>query len=158
MRNLWHDFVVQTGVRFMACGAVRTLTRILCVILIACTIALAECPVDTVIVKGRVEHAPSNAKVRVLLIYTKEIPGESAEASLENGTFTIPIEFLTLGRHSTIRNLPEKCDRKPIAVNITLMGGDHDYDPVSLYFAKDFKVADPSAYILRSELVLNGSQ
>jgi len=34
---------------------------------------------------------------------------------------------------------------------------DHEYDRVSLDLAKDFKMADPSAYALRSEILLHGS-
>jgi hypothetical protein len=55
--------------------------------------------------------------------------------------------------------LREKCDRKPETVVITLVGGDpsQEYDRVSLALRKDFKMADPTAYTLRSEIVLNGS-
>ena len=52
--------------------------------------------------------------------------------------------------------LREKCDRKPKTVVITLVAGDQEYDRISLDFANDFKMADPSAYVLRSEVVLNG--
>ena len=38
------------------------------------------------------------------------------------------------------------------------IGADKKYDPVPLDFAKDFKMPDPSAYTLRSELVLNGKR
>ena len=133
---------------------VRDLASVLCVSLIGCSIAYAECPVDTVILKGRVEHAGPDAKVRVQLIYPKEVPGESGEASVEDGVFRIPIEFLTLSKRPLLRNLPEKCDRKPKTVNVTLIEGDREGEPLSLDFLRDFKMADPSAYTLRSDLVL----
>jgi hypothetical protein len=126
--------------------------------LIGSAITLAECPVDAIVIKGRVDHGPGNARVRVQLIYSKDAPGESAEASVVNGTFTVPVEFLTQSKRSLLRNLTEKCDRKPITVDVTLFNADQEYDPVSLVFPKDFKMADPTAYTLRSELVLNGTR
>jgi len=36
------------------------------------------------------------------------------------------------------------------------MEGDQEYDRVSLDLAKDFKMADPSAYALRSVMLLHG--
>src|SRR2546426_1299033 len=122
----------------MVFGATSTLVGVLWVSLIGCSIALAQCPIDTVIVKGRLEHAPRDAKVRVQLVYPKDLPGESGETSVENGTFSIPIEFLTLSKRPLLRNLPERCNRKPRTVNVTLIGADQEYDPVSLDFAKDF--------------------
>jgi hypothetical protein len=80
--------------------------------------------------------------------------GESVEASVEDGTFRIPIEFLTLGKRPLLRNPPEKCDRKPRTVNVTLIEAGQEAEPLSLDFVRDFKLADPSAYSLRSELVL----
>jgi hypothetical protein len=140
----------------MVFGASIALAGVLCVGLIGCSTAYAECPVDTVILKGRVEHATRGAKVRVQLVYPQGVPGESGEASVDDGTFRIPIEFLTLSKRPLLRNLPEKCDRKPRAVNVTLMEGDQESKSLSLDLVRDFKLADPSAYALRSELVLEG--
>jgi hypothetical protein len=142
----------------MVFGATRTLAGLFCVSLLAARIAHADCPINTVILKGRVEHASRDARVRVQLLYSKDLPGESGETSVENGTFSIPIEFLTLSKRPLLRNLPEKCNRKPRTVNITLIDADQEFDPVALDFAKDFKMADLSAYTLRSDLVLNGKR
>jgi hypothetical protein len=143
----------------MIFSAAKTLTSIITVALITCAFAHALCSVDVVIVKGRVAHAPSIAKVRVQLVYAKDMAGESGEATIENGTFSIPIEFLTQSRRPVVNGILEKCNRGPRTVIVTLVesDGDHEYDRVSLDFAKDFKMADPSAYTLRSELVLNRS-
>ncbi len=123
------------------------------------TVARARCSVDVVIVRGRVEHAPSNAKVRVQLVYAKDIAGESGEVTVENGRFSIPIEFLTQSRRPVVNGILEKCSRRPKSVVVTLVRSEQDqeFDRVSLDFARDFKMADPSAYTLRSELVLSGS-
>jgi hypothetical protein len=126
--------------------------------LIGCSIAYAECPVDTVILKGRVEHASLGARIQVQLVYPKGVTGETGETSVEDGAFHIPIEFLTLSKRPLLRNLPEKCDRKPKTVNVTLIEGDQQGEPLSLDFARDFKVADASAYTLRSDLVLQGKR
>jgi hypothetical protein len=126
---------------------------------ILCNLARAECRVDTVIVRGRVEHAPPKAKVRVELVYAKEQVGDSGEATLESETFSVPIEFLTQSRRPVLMgSLREKCDRKPKTVVITLVEYEQELDRVSLDFAKDFRMADPTAYTLRSEVVLNGSR
>ena len=133
----------------------KTMARILCVSLILCTLSHAGCSVDTVIVKGRAEQAPRNARVRVQLIFPKEQPGDSGEATIENGAFSIPIEFLTQSRRPVLLgSLGEKCDRRPKTVVVTLVEGDQEVDRISLDFAKDFVAADPTAYTLRSELVL----
>ena len=143
----------------MFSSAARISAAGMCIGLILCTPARGECPVDTVIVKGRVEHAPPKAKVRVELVYAKEQVGDSGEATLENDTFSIPIEFLTLSRRPVFMgSLREKCDRKPKTVVVTLVEGDQTLDRVSLDFAKDFLMEDPTSYTLRSEVLLNGSR
>lgn len=122
----------------------------------SCMIAHAQCSINVVMVKGRVEHAPQRAKVRVQLVYSKEQPGESAEVTVENGTFRIPIKFLTQSSRPLLSNLQAKCNRKPKTVVVTLVENDQEYDRLSLDLAKDFKLADASAYTLRSEVVLTG--
>ena|SRR5437016_5292507 len=135
-------------------GAGKTPSSILSVAFVTCTFA-AACSVDVVIVKGRVDHPSGNATVRVQLVYAKNMVGESGEVTIENGAFSIPIEFLTQSRRPVVNGLMEKCSRRPKTVIVKLVEGDHEYDNVSLDFAKDFKMADSSAYTLRSELVLN---
>jgi hypothetical protein len=140
----------------MMSAVTKKLTRILGTSLALCVIAHAQCPVDTIIIKGRVvENANAHSRVRVQLVYPKEKPGESGEATVEDGAFQIPIEFVTL-QSSIFSNLPKRCVRKPKTVIITLLENDQESDQVSLDFAKSFKMADPSAYTLRSEVVLNG--
>jgi len=133
----------------------KTLIQILGTSLALCVIARAQCPVDVVIVKGRVANANAHSKVRVQLVYPKEKPGESGEVTVEDGAFQIPIEFVTM-QSSIFTNLPMRCGRKPKTVVITSLENDQESDQVSLDFAKNFKMADPSAYTLRSEVVLNG--
>ena len=123
------------------------------------TFAYAWCGTDVVIVRGRVERPPRSASVRVQLVYSKQKRGESGEVTVENGKLTIQIPFLTQSRAPVlIGSLMEKCDRKPKTVVVTLLEGDQnqEYDRVSLDLAKDFKMADPSAYTPRSEIVLSG--
>jgi hypothetical protein len=134
----------------------RTLTGILGTSLALSVFACAQCPVDTVIVKGRVvENANAHSKVRVQLVYPKEKPGESGAVTVEDGAFQIPVEFMTM-QSSIFTNLPKRCSRKPKTVVITLLENDHEFDHVSLDFAKNFHLADASAYTLGSEVVLNG--
>ena len=138
-------------------GAVKTLSSVLAIcVLSSGAVAHALCSVDVVIVNGRVEHAPRNARVRVQLVYPKEKKGELGETTLEDGSFRIQIPFLTQSSRPLLVNLPEKCDRKPETVVVTLVEANHEYDHVSLDLATDFKLADPSAYAPRSEIVLHG--
>jgi len=144
----------------MPLGAAKTLSSILSVALLASTFAHALCSVDEVVIKGRVDHPPSATKVRVQLIYARGVVGESGETTIENGGFTIAIEFLTQSRRPVVNGILEKCKRRPSTVIVTLVEGarEQEYDRVTLDFAKDFKMADSSAYSLRSELALNGSR
>jgi hypothetical protein len=75
---------------------------------------------------------------------------------LEDGSFRIQIPFLTESRRPVLVKLPEKCDRKPETVVVSLAEADDEYDHVSLDLARDFKLADPSAYARRSAIVLRG--
>lgn len=140
----------------MMSAVTNTLIRILGISLTLCVIAAAQCPVDTVIIKGHVvENANAHSKVRVQLIYPKDKPGESGEVTVEDGAFQIPIEFVT-AQSSIFTNLPKRCGRKPKTVVITLVENDQESDQVFLDFTKNFKMADASAYTLRSEVVLHG--
>jgi len=116
-------------------------------------VALAQCPVNTVMVRGRVENPQSNSRIQVQLLYPKQ-PGESAETNLENNAFRIPIEFLTQSSKPLFKGIHAKCERKPKTVVVTLLSGDHQSDQVSLDLLKDFDHLDVSAYTLRQELVL----
>ena len=133
------------------------LIPVLLAILPLCLVAHAQCPVETVIVKGRVERpiAKDDYRVRVELVYPKHKPGESGEATVQDANFHIPVEFVT-EQSSVFTNLPKRCGRKPQTVVITLLSGDQKSDEVSLDFARNFRMVDASAYTLRSELVLNG--
>jgi hypothetical protein len=145
----------------MLSGAAKTLRSISSVPIIACTFAYAVCSVDVVIVTGQVNHAPNNAIVRVQLVYSGDVAADSGDVTVENGRFSIPIEFLTQSRRPVVNGFLEKCNRSPKTVIVTLVesGQDHEYDRVSLDFAKDFKMADSNAYYtLKSELVLDGSR
>jgi hypothetical protein len=135
----------------------KKLIRFLAAIFSLCLVAHAQCPVDTVIVKGRVEDpiAKNGYRVRVLLVYPKHKPGESGEVTVEGANFHVPIEFVTEQR-SLFTNLPKRCGRKPQTLVISLLSGDQKSDEVSLDFAYSFKMVDASAYALRSELVLKG--
>lgn len=151
----------------------RAVTLYLC---LACLPALrAQCPVHSIAVKGRVEHAPREASVRVVLVYPpdthkKQPPGtdmenndrtgETAEAVLDGDSFTIPVEFLTNDRRTALTFAVE-CGRKPRTVIVTLKGIDRsgniqEDDRVTLDFPRDFKSDDTHHYALRSELVLSG--
>jgi hypothetical protein len=145
----------------MLYSALKALAGILSICSISAG-AFSQCSVDVVVVKGRVENAPSKGIVRVQLVYPKQKQemGESGDVTVEGGSFRIQIPFLTQSRAPGLLGIREKCDRKPKTVVVTLLKAgqerDHEYDRVSLDLAKDFKMADPSAYALRSEILLYG--
>jgi hypothetical protein len=118
----------------------------------------AFCPTDVVILKGRVDHAPRNAVVRVQLIYAKQKAVDSGETTVEDGRFRLQIPFDTESHAPVlVGSLHQKCNRKPISVVVTLMKGEEEIDRVALDFVKDFEVIDPSAYSVRSDVVLHGN-
>jgi hypothetical protein len=120
----------------------------------------AECPIDTIIVNGRVEHAPRKGTVKLQLIYPKDKIGESGDVTVEDGLFRIPILFFTQSRTPFLNgSLPrEKCTRKPKTIVVSLITNDQEYDRVSLDMAQDFKKIEPGTYVLRSEILLQGFQ
>src|SRR6266849_1925783 len=122
----------------------------------------AECPIDTIIVNGRVELAPRNGIVKVQLVYPKGRIGESGDVTFEDGSFRIPILFFTQSRaHAHFLNgsiPPDKCTRKPKTIVVSLIANDQEYDRISLDMDKDFKKIELSAYVLRSEILLQGHE
>src|SRR3984893_16199280 len=157
--DLFRGTIALSDERFaMLYSALKALDGILSICSISAG-AFSQCSVDVVVVKGRVENAPGKGIVRVQLVYPKQKQemGESGDVTIEGGSFRIQIPFLTQSRAPGLLGVREKCDRKPETVVVTLMEADQEYDRISLDLAKDFKMADPSAYALRSEILLHGS-
>lgn len=143
----------------MPFGKVRVFPLLLLFVVTTCMLARAKCPVDVVVTKGRVEHVPPNAKVRVRLIYRHRARGESGEIKLEGAEFTVPVDFFTQSRGPVLfGEWLERCDRKPEAVVVSLMGGDpvQEYYRLTLTLRADFKETSPGEYALKSEIVLKG--
>ncbi len=124
-------------------------------VLLSLATAHAQCPVVSVMIKGHVENAPPNARVRVQLIFDHNRPGASADTTLENGSFHVPIEFLTQSSRPMLTNLTPRCERKPKNVSIKLLVGDEERDRVTLDFPHDFKMTDSTGYTTQSEVVLS---
>jgi hypothetical protein len=120
--------------------SIKTLGSMLIFALTACAVAGAMCPVDEVIVQGRVVHPPHDAKVLVQLVYATIVVGESGDTTLENENFTLPLDFLTQSRQPIINGSFQKCARRPVTVIVRLVDDrqKHMFDTVSLDFAKDF--------------------
>jgi hypothetical protein len=145
----------------MAYGVLKALIGTLSICVICSGAFLhAECPIDTIIVNGGVEHAPRNAIVKVQLIYPKDKIGESGDVTVEDGSFRIPILFFTQSRAPFLNGSipPEKCARKPKTIVVSLIANDQEYDRISLDMAKDFNKIELSAYTLRSEILLRGPE
>ena len=122
-----------------------------CAVLIAA--AYAQCPVTTIILKGHVENPTPDSRVRAQLSYPKAQSGESAETTLDNGSFHLPLEFLTQSTRPFLRNVKPKCDRKPAEVILTLVTGDAEKNQLTLAFPRDFTLTDASAYTPTTEVV-----
>ena len=66
----------------------RCLSAVLCraiLVLAFSSLAGATCPIKTILIKGRAEHAPAGATVRVELVYPKKLGGDSGETTLDEG-------------------------------------------------------------------------
>ena len=146
----------------MVYGVFKVLIGILCICVISSGAFLraAECSIDTIIVNGKVEHAPRKGIVKVQLIYPKDKIGESGDVTVDDGSFRIPILFFTQSRAPFLNGaIPaQKCARKPKTIVVLLIANDQEYDRVSLDMAKDFKKIEPSTYVLRSEILLQGPE
>jgi hypothetical protein len=120
---------------------------------------LAQRGILNVMVKGQVQRPPRGGVVRVQLVYlkhSKEQNGESGEVTLDGESFRIQIPFLMQSSAPVLRFVRPKCDLTPKTVVVTLLAGDHEYDRISLDWAKDFEMTDPTAYTLRTPLMLHG--
>jgi hypothetical protein len=156
--NLWHYFGSQIGISCMVIRRWKILSLLVTVVvLITHPLVQAVCPVDQIILNGTVHHAPRNAKVRIQLVYPKNMPGDAGEVTVEDGMFRFPLDFLTQSRGPIINGAFEKCNRRPRIVIATLADGDQEYDRVVLDVAKDFKMADTTTYILRSAVRLGAA-
>ena len=72
----------------MLYGAFRFLAvRLSICVIFAGAFLHAICPVDEIVVSGRVENAPVKSSVRVQLLYPNHKAGDSAEVTLERGSF-----------------------------------------------------------------------
>jgi len=131
------------------------LNLLACVFLIAA--AHAQCPVNTIMIKGRVQNPAPNSRIHVQLSYPKSGPGESAETTLDNGSFRVPLQFLTQSSKPLLAIVKPKCDRKPTQVVITLFTGALEKNQVTLAFPHDFAALDPSAYAPNSEIFFKDS-
>jgi hypothetical protein len=152
--SLCHYSGSQIEISCMSITRCKILSLLVTVVLINQPLVHAVCPVDQVVVNGTVDHAPSSAKVRVQLVYPKNMPGDAGEVTVEGGKFRLPLDFLTQNRAPIINGAFAKCNRRPRIVLVTLGDGDQEYDRVVLDFAKDFKMAGTTTYVLRSAVRL----
>jgi hypothetical protein len=143
----------------MTLSVAKRLAGILSLCLLSGLPARAECAVNVVIVKGRVENPPDNARVRVQLVYPQHRGGDVGELILAASDFSLPVEFLTQSRRPrTLGSVGEKCDRKPETVIVILAGSDpaHEYMRVTLDVPSDFEKTDSTTYTVRSAVILKG--
>jgi len=106
--------------------------------------------------EGSGRTCTSKRIVKVQLVYPKGRIGESADITVEDGAFRVPILFLTQSRSPVLNwNIPpEKCTQKPKTVVVSLIANNQEYDHVSLDMAQDFQKIELSTYVLRAEIVL----
>lgn len=71
------SFLVEVDMRS---ESAKTLLHVVCLAFVICISAGAQCPVQAVLIKGRVENATVDSKVRVQLLYPKGKRGESAKS------------------------------------------------------------------------------
>jgi hypothetical protein len=144
----------------MPSNALKNFPSIAIFIFAVCASAQSLCPVDEVIVRGRIDHLSRNADVRVQLVYAKDKPGESGDITPETERFSLPVDFLTQAREPIVNGSFGRCGRRPIRVIVTLFDDERkrEYDCISLDFANDFKRIDSSTYVLKSDVLLKGPQ
>jgi hypothetical protein len=159
--GLWHDERKPDSEVAMMLRVARKPVEIFFAAFILATFAHAQCPVNSIVIKGHVEHLPRNASVGVQLLFApdphagkrgSDLPdiaqrGESAEAILDGAAFSIPVEFVTNNRRP-LMSFGSRCDRRPQTVVVTLKGNaapnedTREYDSVSLDFPDAFKIDD----------------
>jgi hypothetical protein len=115
---------------------------------------LAQCPIGTVKIRGRVDNLPADAASSEVLV-TLETPkgGRSKTASVSNGEFSAQIQFGT----QSAPYFPlwgHRCNNVPKSVEIKAMIGNRIAGQVRLTFKDDFEPESPNVYRLKRELAI----
>jgi hypothetical protein len=120
--------------------------------------ALAQCPMGTVKVRGRVDNLPTGAASAEVSV-TLETPkgAKSKTAPVSNGAFSIDILFGT-------QSAPwfplwgHRCNSVPKSVDVKATAGGRVVGQVKLAFKDDFEPESPFIYRLKRELTINASR
>ena len=119
---------------------------------------LAQCPIGTVKVWGRVDNLPVEATSSEVLV-TLEMPkgGRSKTASVSNGEFSAEIQFGT----QSAPYFPlwgHRCNNVPKSVEIKATVGNRVAAQVRLRFKDDFEPDSANVYRLKHELAIKASR
>ena len=79
--GLWHDERKPDSEVAMMLRVARKPVEIFFAAFILATFAHAQCPVNSIVIKGHVEHLPRNASVGVQLLFAPDPQRASAEAT-----------------------------------------------------------------------------
>jgi hypothetical protein len=119
---------------------------------------LAQCPIGTVKVRGRLENLPPDAAQPEVLV-TLETPkgSKSKTAPLSNNEFAVDVPFGTQGS-PYFPLWGHRCNIVPKFVEIKATIGNQVVGEVRLKFKDDFEIQDPFTYRLKHELIIKASK
>jgi len=118
---------------------------------------VAQCPIGTVKVRGRVDNLPADAasaEVSVRLETPKEV--KSKASPISNGQFSIEIPFGT----ESAPWFPlwgHRCNTVPKSIDVKATLADRTVGQVKLVFGNDFETESPNVYRLKRELTIKAS-
>lgn len=119
---------------------------------------LAQCPIGTVKVWGRVDNLQADSASSEVLV-TLEMPkgGRSKTTSVSNGEFSVEIQFGT--QSSPYFPLwGHRCNNVPKSVELKAMVGNRILGQVRLSFKDDFEPESSNIYRLKHELAIKASK
>ena len=122
------------------------------------SLALAQCPMGTVKVRGRVDNLPADAASAEVSVTLQTPKGANSQTtSVSNGEFSSEIKFGT--QSSPYFPLwGHRCNNVPKSVEIKAMVGNRIAGQVRLSFKDDFEPESSNVYRLKRELEIKTSR
>jgi hypothetical protein len=119
--------------------------------------ALAQCPMGTVKVRGRVEKLQTDATLAEVSVTLQTPRGSKSQTTpVSNGEFAIDVRFGTQSA-SYFPLWGHRCNNVPNYVDVKAAVANRSVGQLRLTFKTDFELESPFTYRLKRELTIKAS-